>query len=177
MKMPKYPLEQLLLIKKRRLEEAEKKLKLAKEVLQKEIEKLKKLEHEAQKVHDHKKDKVKQLDDELLSGTTSDKIDIANKYLEVVADDLKKKKKKVLDQQKQVKVAEDNVAMARKEMLKKQQDVEKLHLHKEDWKKQVHNEALYKESLEAEEIGTSKYLSLKKEKERRDEYEEKKKKR
>ena len=82
----------------------------------------------------------------------------------------------MLDQQKQVKLAEDHVTAARKEMLKKQQDVEKLNIHKEEWKKQIHYEILYKEGLESEEIGTSKYLSLKKERQRRDDYEDKKKK-
>lgn len=41
MKLPKYPLEQLVLIKKKRLEEAEKKLKEKKLLLEKEQIKLK----------------------------------------------------------------------------------------------------------------------------------------
>ncbi|PCI95651.1 type III secretion T3S chaperone [Candidatus Aerophobetes bacterium] len=175
MKMPKYPLEQLMLIKKRRLEEAEKKLKATKEQLKKEIEKLKSLEEEAQTVHDHKMDKLKQLDEKMLKGTTSDKIEIAEHYLEVVEEDLKKKKRKVKDQEKQVKIAEENVEIARKDMLKKQQDVEKLKIHEGDWTKEVKKEMRYQEAIEGDEIGSIKNLSLKREKQDREEYEKRKK--
>lgn len=172
--MPKYPLEQLMLIKERRLDEAEKRLKAAKEALKKEIEKLKKLEEEAKKVYDHKQDKLKQLDDEILGGTTSDKIETAEKYIEVVEEDLKKKKKKVQDQEKYVKAAEEQVEIARRDMLKKQQDVEKLKIHKDDWKKEVMKEMRYQEAIEGDEIGSAKYLSLKRERQEREEFEEKK---
>lgn len=176
MKLPKYPLEQLMLIKERRLEEAEKRLKEKKLLLEKEQAKLKKLEEECQITHDHKEDKIKQLDEEMNEGTHSDKIDIASKYIKVVQDQLTQKKKKVLDQDKIVKVAAQNVELARIEMIKKQQDVEKLNIHKTEWKKEVMKEIDYKEALEGDEIGSAKHISLKREKQSRDDYEEKKKK-
>ena len=175
MKMPKYPLEQLMLIKKRRLEEAEKKLKAAKEELKKQIQTLKKLEEAAKTVYDHKMDKVRKLDEEILEGTTSDKIEIAEKYIDVVEEDLKRKKQKVKEQEKKVKAAEENVEAARKDMLKKQQDVEKLKIHKDDWSAEVKKEIRYQEAIEGDEIGSAKYLSLKRERQEREEYEEKKK--
>lgn len=176
MKLPKYPLEQLILIKERRLEEAEKKLKERKLLLQKEQDKLKKLEEDCQTTHDHMEDKVKQLDEEMNEGTHSDKIDIASKYIKVVQDQLTQKKKKVLDQDKVVKTATQNVELARVEMIKKQQDVEKLNIHKAEWKKGVMKELDHKEALEGDEIGSAKHISLKREKKARDDYDERKKK-
>jgi hypothetical protein len=176
MKLPKYPLEQLMLIKERRLEEAEKKLKEKKLLLEKEQLKLKKLEEDCQTTHDHMQDKVKQLEEEMNQGTHSDKIDIAHKYLKVVQEQLDQKKKKVLEQDKVVKTAAHNVELARQDLVKKQQDVEKLSIHKNEWKKEVMKDLEYKEALEGDEIGSAKHLSLKREKQLRDEYEEKKKK-
>lgn len=175
MKLPKYPLEQLALIKQKRLEEAEKRLKEKKQILEKEKEKLKKLEDECQKVFDHKKEKLDQLREEMDKGTTSDKIQIARRYLEVVEDDLKKKKKKVKDQLKVVEAAEQQVEIAKKDFYKKVQDVEKLHLHKDEWKKQIEHELLQKEATESDEMGSIKHTSLKKERLAREEREKHKK--
>lgn len=165
MKLPKYPLEQLFLIKKKRLEEAEKKLKEKKLLLEKEEQKLKTLEEECQVVHEHKQAKIKQLEEEMNAGTHSHKLDIANKYLEVVQEDLLKKKKKVAEQQKVVQAAVEQVNLARADMLKKQQDIEKLDIHKAEWKKEVLREIAHKEALEGDEIGSAKHISLKREKE------------
>lgn len=176
MKLPKYPLEQLILIKERRLEEAEKKLKEKKLILEKEQTKLKKLEEDCQTTQDHMQDKIKQLDEEMDQGIHSNKIDIANKYIKVVSDQLTQKKKKVLDQDKVVKTAAHNVELARQEMLKKQQDVEKLNIHKADWKKGAMKELEHQEALEGDEIGSAKHISLKRDKQAREDYEEKKKK-
>jgi hypothetical protein len=176
MKLPKYPLEQLLLIKERRLEEAEKRLKEKKLILAKELEKLKKLEQEAQLTHDHMQDKVKQLDEEMNQGTYSHKIDTAHKYIKVVEDQLKQKKKKVTDQDKVVQTASQQVEIARKDLLKTQQDVEKLKIHKTEWKQGVMKELDYKEALEGDEIGSAKHLSLKREKEDREQYKQQRKK-
>lgn len=176
MKLPKYPLEQLMLIKERRLEEAEKKLKEKKLILEKEQQKLKKLEEDCQVTHDHLNDKVSQLDEEMNEGTHSDKIDVASKYIKVVQEQFNQKKKKVLDQDKVVKTAANNVELARQEMVKKQQDVEKLSIHKAEWKKEVMKIIEHKESLDSDEIGSAKHISLKREKQSREDYEQRKKK-
>lgn len=175
MKRPKYPLEQLVLIKKRRLEEAEKKLKEKRAILEKEQIKLKKLEADCQTVHDHKKEKIKQLDEELDQGTHSHKLDIANKYLKIVQEDLTLKKKKVTDQDKVVKTASTQVDLARQDMLKKQQDVEKLEIHHDEWKKEVLKEIEHKEAIEGDEIGSAKHISLKREKQTQEDYAARKK--
>lgn len=176
MKLPKYPLEQLMLIKQRRLSEAEKKLQEKKQILEKELAKLKKLEEEAQLTHDHLQEKINQLEEELDQGTYSHKIDIANKYIKIVEEQLKQKKKKVLEQDKVVKTSTHNVELARQEMLKKQQDVEKLNLHQAEWKKDVMKEMEYQEAVEGDEVGSIKHSSLKREKQARESYEQKRKK-
>ena len=150
-----------MLIKERRLEEAEKRLQEKKQLLATEQKKLKALEEEAKKVHDHKEEKIKQLDEELDQGTDSLRLDVSYKYLKVVHEDLARKKKKVLEQDKVVKKAEEQVHIARQEMLKKQQEVEKLNLHKSEWKKQVLKEIEHKEAIESDEIGSAKYSALK----------------
>ena len=70
----KYPLEQLVRIKQRRLEEAERILKEKKEQLEIEKHKQKELEKERDQTLQHRKDKLDQLREVLDKGTTSDKI-------------------------------------------------------------------------------------------------------
>ena len=66
----KYPLEQLVRIKQRRLEEAERILKEKKEALEKERQKQKELEKERDDTFQHKKAKLDQLREILDKGTT-----------------------------------------------------------------------------------------------------------
>ena len=87
----KYPLHQLVRIKQRRLEEAERILKEKKEILEKEKEKLKKIEAERDQTFQHKKDKMDQLRQELDKGTTSDKIEMMRDYIKVVEEELDRK--------------------------------------------------------------------------------------
>ncbi len=166
-----------MLIKKKRLDEAEKKLKEAKELLENEKKTLKALEDEAQKTLDHKMEKVKQLDEEMDEGTTSDKIEVAKKYLETVEEDLVRKKRKVEAQVPKVEAAKKHVEESRQNMLKKQQDVEKLNIHRKEWEKEAKYEIRQKEAIEQDEIGTAKYTSLKREQKAHEEYIKKQKKR
>lgn len=150
-----YPLEQLTLIKKKKLEEAEKILQEKKEFLLKEEVKLKQVEKERDKVKEHKIDKLTQLRAELDTGTTSGKIQQMKNYLKEVDEKFKQKESKVKEQKKQVDSATQSVETARQDMLKKQQSVEKMRLHKEEWRKEqkMHEEHL--EALENDEMGTT----------------------
>ena len=67
----------------------------------------------------------------------------------------------MLEQDKIVKSAEQQVEIARHDMIRKQQEVEKLTIHKTEWKKQIMKDLDYKETLESDEIGSAKYSSLK----------------
>ena len=152
----KYPLEQIQEIKQKRLEEAEKILKEKKRLLDVEIEKMKKIEEKRDLVKKHKKDKLAKFFEEFAEGTTSDKIVTHERYLKKVVDEeLKAEEKKVLDQGKVVKKAEEEVEKARKERLKKNLDVEKLKLHKGEWTKEAQKEELKIEASETDELGSN----------------------
>src|SRR3990167_11027502 len=97
----KYPLEQIAVIKQKRLEEAEKMLKEKKRLFDVEAEKLKKAEEKRDLVKKHQKEKIKKFLAEMDAGITSDKIATHERYLKkVVAEELKVEEKKVIDQGK-----------------------------------------------------------------------------
>ena len=150
-----YPLEQLTLIKKKRLEEAERLLQQKKELLAIEEKKLKTLEGDRDKVKYHKEAKLSQLRHELdTSGSNSETIIQMKFYLKEVDEKLKIRELKLKEQQKQIELATKAVDVARDDMLKKGQSVEKMRLHKEEWEKQ---QKIYEEQLDnlaTEEIGT-----------------------
>jgi len=156
-----YPLMQVLEIKKRRVEDAEKVVKQKKEELEEEKRKLKEAEAARDKVLQHKQEKLDQLRDELDHGTTSDKIEQMKNYLEVVEDRVKTEEKKVANQKEQVKVAEDNLEAARQELFRKRQEVEKLETHRKDWEKEMRLELALIEQRELDEIGNITYVTRK----------------
>lgn len=160
---PNYPLEQLVIIKQKKLEEAEKVLREKKNALLKEEEKLAQVEAERDQVKDHRFAKLTQLREVLDEGTTSDKIVQMRQYLKVVDEQLKQKEQKVKEQQKLVEAAEKQVELARKDMVKRQQDIEKLAIHRKEWDKEMHALAEHKESLEGDEMGSAMYSAKKRE--------------
>ena len=157
-----YPLEQLALIKAKRLEESEKILQEKKNLLSKEETKLASVEKERDKVRHHKEVKLQQLRDELDSNTTTLKIQQMKFYLKDVDGKLNQQEVKVKDQKKQVDAAKQAVETARKDMLQKQQDVEKIRIHRKEWEKEkkAHLELL--DSIETDELGTTIHLKQKK---------------
>jgi len=150
-----YPLEQLAIIKQKKLEEAEKALKEKKEALLKEEEKLKAVEKERDGVKDHRQAKLQQLRNKLDEGTSTDKIQQMKYYLKVVDEKLKTKEKKVKEQQKQVENAQKQIEVAREEFLKKQQDLEKLKLHRKEWEKEMQRILEHAETIESDELGSA----------------------
>ncbi|MBM3198555.1 MAG: type III secretion T3S chaperone [Chlamydiae bacterium] len=167
--MASYPLEQLTLIKKRRLEEAEKVLQDKKNAQAKEEQKLAELSKERDLVKEHREDKLAQLRHELdskESTTTSAKIQQMKYYLKEVEEKLQIKENKVKEQQKQVDKAIQAVEVARQDMLKKQQAVEKMQLHKKEWEKEQMAEQDRLDSLINDELGTVSFLRRKAEQSR-----------
>jgi len=160
--MTKYPLEQLVLIKQKKLDEAEKLLQEKKQALEKEQEKLLAVEKERDKVKDHRLAKLTQLREKLDAGTSTDKIQQMKQYLKVVDEELKQKEHKVKEQQKHVDQATEQVEAARQDMFKKQQAVEKLKLHKKDWDKEMLAEMQREEDREGDEIGSAMHTIKKK---------------
>ncbi|MEI8328971.1 MAG: type III secretion T3S chaperone [Chlamydiia bacterium] len=157
MSQSQYPLEQITLIKQRKLETAEKVLKEKKQALQTEQDKYAALEKERDVVKSHWEDKLQQLRDTLDQSSTSDKIQQMKVYMKEVDIKLKQKEGKVTEQQKRVVTAEQQVEEARKEMIKREQDVEKMRLHKKEWDKEMKVLAEQKESMEMDETGSAIY--------------------
>jgi hypothetical protein len=163
-----YPLQQLITIKKNRYDQALKTLEEKKALLLEEESKLKKVEEERDKVLTHKNDKLLQLRQTLDEGTTTDKIQQMKSYLKVVDENLVGKQKKVADQQKNVKFAQDQVELAKQDLFQKQKDVEKMELHKKEWEKEVNYWVQQKEAAEQDELGATSDLLRKMEKKRKD---------
>ena len=157
MSQNKYPLEQITLIKQKKLDEAEKNLKEKKIALEKEQEKLKTVEAERDKVKTHRDEKLQQLREKLDEGTTTDKIQQMKLYLKDVDEKLKVKETKVTDQLKLVQAAEAKVEEARKEMVKRQHDMEKMRLHRKEWEKEQKVIQEQKEALEMDETGSTSF--------------------
>ena len=148
-----YPLEQIAIIKQKKLDEAERVLREKKKALEKEEEKLAVVEKERNEVKDHRFAKLTQLREKMDEGAPSDKIQQMRNYLKVVDEKLKAKEIKVKEQQKQVETAKQQVEVARNDLVKKQQDVEKMQTHRKEWEKEMHALAEHKETLETDEMG------------------------
>lgn len=153
-----YPLKQVLEIKHRRVEEAEKVWKEKKQLLAKEEEKLKQVEAERDKVLKHKEDKLQQLRDETSHATTSPTIQQMKVYLKVVGEKLQVEEKKVNDQKEQVKNAQKNVDEAKKDLDHKRLEVDKIKTHQNDWEKVMHKELEIIEGREQDELGGIMFL-------------------
>ena len=148
-----YPLEQLAIIKQKKLEEAERILHEKKKILQKEEEKLDAVEKERNKVKEHRQAKLVQLRQKLDEGTSTDKIQQMKYYLKVVDEQLKVKETKVKEQKKIVDNARTQVENSRVDVIKKNQAVEKLRLHRVEWDKEMKAILEQKENIESDEIG------------------------
>jgi flagellar biosynthesis chaperone FliJ len=149
-----YPLEQIAIINQKKFDEAEKTLREKKKVLEREQEKLVVVEKERNEVKDHRFAKLTQLREKMDEGAPSDKIQQMRYYLKVVDEKLKAKELKVKEQQKQVDTAKQQVELARNDLIKKQQDVEKIQTHRKEWEKEMHALAEHKEAVETDEMGS-----------------------
>lgn len=167
MKLPKYPLEQLATIKQKKLDEAERELNEKKEALEKEKEKLKKAEKIRDEAKQHKGDKLQQLRDELDQGTTSNVIQRMKHYLKVVDEDLFTKQQKVSAQEKEVDKAKKALEKARQVFFQRQKDVEKLKMHRQEWKGEMLLLMAHEDEIVNDEIGSSMHIVNKKRKRKR----------
>lgn len=149
-----YPLKQVLEVKIKRVEDAEKVVIEKRKALETEKEKLKQREEERDKAVKHHGDKLTQLRKCLDEGTTTDKIMQMKAYLKVAKERVKVEEKKVKDQKDQVDLAEKNLTMAQTELRMRRQEVDKLESHRKDWLKELHKEEEIIEGREQDEIGT-----------------------
>lgn len=149
-----YPLEEVLDVKRRRVEEAEKQLSKKIAALEVEQKKLEECQEARDKVKNHLIDKMVKLRKILDEGTTSPKIEEMKVYIKVVKERLQTEEKKVEEQKKQVATAEKNVEIAREELKRKRQEVDKLEMHRVDWWKEMNKELEILEGREQDEMGS-----------------------
>ncbi len=169
MKELKYPLEQVLIVKKGRVEKAEKVVQEKERALQVEKEKLKKIEAERDIVLKHHGEKLAQLREAMDEGTTSDEVLQMKAYLKVVKENLAKEEAKVKQQKEQVRLADKNLQDALLDLKKKRMEEEKIKLHKEHWMHETKLETAREEAKEFDEIGQVLYESHRKKKKLQDE--------
>lgn len=150
---PKYPLKQILEIKQKRVDDAERLVQEKQKILEQEKEKLAQREAERDKVKKHQQDKLQQLRDELDHGTTSPKVQQMKVYLKIVDEKLKVEEKKVQEQKVKVENAQKDVEEAKRLLFLRRQEVDKLTKHKEDWTKGMLKEEEIIEAREMDEIG------------------------
>ena len=155
----KYPLEQVLDIKKRRVAAAEKVVKEKQEILDKENKKLQEYREALQKVVDHQKNKLEQLREALDGGTPMHKIEQMRTYLKEVKGRVYEERRKVERQEKQVEKAKKAVEEAKQILKERRLEVDKLNTHKEDWTKKELKEIKRLEAKHLDEVGSLVFLS------------------
>lgn len=154
-----YPLKEVLEVKQRRVEDAEKVVKEKQQALKIEEGKLAEREAERDKVKNHYQEKLIQFRKMMDEGTTSPKIQQTKAYLKVVVEKLTIEEKKVKDQQEQVKIAKKNLDQAIEHLRVKRQEVDKLLIHKKDWEQMMRKELEIIEGREQDELGFLVHLS------------------
>lgn len=160
MSIPAYPLTQVIEVKQRRVEAAEKVVAEKMAALQRETKKLEEREADRDKVKKHKVEKLQQLRDILDQASTSPKIQQMKSYLKVVDEKLKIEEKKVADQKKIVQQAENDLEAAKNDLRLKRVEMDKLLMHKKDWERGMRKELEIQESKEMDELGAIIHSSL-----------------
>ena len=154
-----YPLEEILSIKRKRVDEALEELKRKELAHQHEKEILAQKEAERDKVLNHRNDKLQQLRDTLDHETRSTKVQQMKAYLKIVKEKLIVEEKKVEDQKEQVEIARTNVEIAKEELRLRRKEVDKLEKHREEWFKKAKKEQAIAEEKEMDEMGSIMFLS------------------
>jgi hypothetical protein len=162
-----YPLQQLMIIKNKRFEQAVKLLEEKTAILHKEEEILKKKEQEKEEVLTHKKAKLQQLRQALDDGLPSAKIQQIKVYLDVVKEKLKEKEKIVLQQKEKVQFAKKQCDEARANLIQKKKDLEKLQIHKKEWEKEVKCWTIKEEASLEDEMSSMRH-AVRKQKEKKE---------
>ena len=149
-----YPLKQVLEVKIKRVDDAERLVIEKRKALETEKEKLKQREADRDKTVKHHMDKLTQLRKCLDEGTTTDKIMQMKAYLKVAKERVKVEEKKVKDQKDQVDLAEKSLTVAQSDLRMRRQEVDKLESHRKDWLVELRKEEEIIEGREQDEIGT-----------------------
>lgn len=159
MSLPQYPLLQVLDVKRRRLEAAEKAVAERKAALELEQDKLRQLEVQRDKVKKHYIEKLDQFRRILDEGTTTDKIQQSKVYIKLTEEKLRVEQEKVSKQMSEVDTAKQNLLQAREVFKEHQREVDKIVKHREEWTKETVAELELQESNEQDELGNVIHLS------------------
>jgi flagellar export protein FliJ len=154
MAVDKYPLKEVMDVKQRRVEEAEKVLRDKIQALEKEKDKLAQKEAERDKVVQHMRDKLAQLRAEMDHGSSIPKIQQMKSYLKICQERVVVEQKKVDEQKKMVEQAIAAVNAARAELNQKRLEVDKLATHKKEWTQEMRKEEEIEQGKEMDEIGS-----------------------
>jgi hypothetical protein len=157
-----YPLKQVLDVKKKRVEDAEKIVNEKKTLLEKEELKLKEAQSIRDNIKNHYQDKLSQIRQVLDEGSTSTTIKQMRDYLKTVKEKLAKEDIKVAEQQKKVDAAKLELDKAKKLLRDKQKEVEKIEMHETEWTKEMKIEDRKGEEKNQDEIGSTIFYGRKK---------------
>ena len=164
--LEEYPLQEVLGIKHKRVDEAERVVAKRKEELEKEQAILKEKEEERDQVKLHETNKMNQLREAMdKGGINTDELQQMRVYIQVVQERVAEKQKLVDAQMEKVTAAEKNLEAAQEELRQRRKEVEKIETHRTAWMKEARREFELKEAVEADEIGSIMYLNNQRKKE------------
>ncbi len=159
-----YPLAEVVTVKVRRVEEAERMVKVRLEELQKEEALLAAAKRARDEVLKHHSQKLAQLRHVLDTETTSTEVKQMKQYLEIVKEKLSAEEKKVADQQTQVDVATRNLAEAKEQLQRRRIEVDKLKTHRGEWERDARKAQRRAESKQESEMGSVMHIKKTREK-------------
>ena len=157
----KYPLDQVIQVKQKRLDDAERAYKEKLRLLEVEQEKLKAAEQERDKAKETYSVKLADMRAALDAGKSTTTLRQKRDYLKLVKEKLLVEEGKVKEQMKMVDTAQKNADLARRDMQDKRKELEKMQMHKEEWQKEAGKEVVRQEGHEQDELGTSMFLHRK----------------
>lgn len=158
---PIYPLEQVLGVKEKRADEAQRLVVEKKKILEREEEKLKRVQAERDEVKRHYKDKLEQLRGALDEGETTDKIQMMRQYLQVVEEKLALHEDKVKKQKLEVDQAKKALEEAKEQWRRRMREVDKIKEHRKQWLAEAKKELEREEAKEQDELGSVMFMSYK----------------
>ena len=159
MKKIVYPLEQVLDVKQKRVDDAERELEKKRRELETEKEKLEACKKERQVVQDHLDEQYINYNEVISATTTSDKIVTLRKYIETVISKLKIEDNKVQTQEREVRNAEIAVTEAKKNWRLRRKELDKMETHKEHWLEEANFEHQRELAKELDELGSIMFLN------------------
>lgn len=154
----KYPLHQLDVIKKKRLDQAERALREKKEEERVAQEKHDKAKSDRDKALEARDNKLNLLREKMDEGAPSAKIETIRVYLKIVDETFQQKHQIYETFAERLRVAQEATEQARQEVIKKQKDQEKMKEHRKQWDKELKVLEEQEEAKLTDDIGTVRFI-------------------